>query len=192
MGALTLLAVAVALGTDAFSLALGMGLTGLRPRDFYFPVIVAVFHVFMPLAGMFAGRILGELMGQIAGVLGGVVLLLIGVRTLYNSLQETGMESLSFAAARNLLQKKRKLKGKPLSTLMFLAAGVSVDALSVGFGLGTLGGAIIGAVLVIGLVAGTMTALGLILGRFLGGWTGRWAETAGGLILLLIGLKIMV
>ncbi len=192
MGALTLFAVAVALGTDAFSLALGMGLTGLRRRDFYFPGIVAVFHVFMPLAGMFAGRILGELLGQIAGVLGGAVLLFIGLRTLYHSFKGTGMESFSFGAARSLLQKKRKLAGKHLSTFVFLAAGVSVDALSVGFGLGTLGGAIIGAVLVMGLVAGTMTAAGLILGRFLGGWTGRWAEIAGGLILLLIGLKIMV
>ncbi len=190
---LTVVAVAVALGTDAFSLALGMGLTGLRRRTLVlFPVIVAVFHVFMPLAGMFAGHVLGELIGQVANAVGGIILLFIGGRILYNSVGTVQWESFSFAAARAGLAGKRGPAAGGLGALLILATGVSLDALSVGFGLGTLGTRLVGAVLTMGLIAGAMTATGLVLGQYLGEWLGKRAETLGGLILLAIGFKIML
>jgi len=193
MDLLTLFALAVALGADAFSLSIGMGLTRISRRELsLFPGIVSLFHVFMPLTGMWAGRLFGELLGQVAGVLGGVILLIIGGRTLYKSLQSgAGPEVFPLHKAREALS-SRKAPGRSISALMLLAVGVSLDALSVGFGLGTLGTGIIVAVLMMGVVAGTMTFLGLCFGRYLGNWIGRSAEIVGGLILLLIGFKIMV
>lgn len=193
MNLLTIFAVAVALGADAFSLALGMGLTGIKRKEvFLFPAIVAVFHVFMPLAGLYAGRFLGELLGQVAGLLGGAILIVIGGRTLYKSIKGSKQEAFSFRNARVNLRARQPVVARSLNGMLLLAVGVSLDALSVGFGLGTLGAAIFGAVLVMGFVAGSMTLLGLVFGKYLGGWIGQRAEVAGGLILLFIGLRIMV
>jgi manganese efflux pump family protein len=189
----TVIAVAVALGTDAFSLAMGMGLTGLRRRTLVlFPVIVAIFHIFMPLMGMFAGHVLGELIGQVANIAGGIILIFIGAHTLYKSFFEDRDESFSFTSARQAFQEKKRIATGSLGSLLVLATGVSLDALSVGFGLGTLGARLIGAVLTMGLIAGIMTFIGLILGNRLGGWLGKRAENLGGLILILIGFKIML
>ncbi|HZW82650.1 MAG TPA: manganese efflux pump [Candidatus Deferrimicrobium sp.] len=190
---LTVIAVAVALGTDAFSLAMGMGLSGLRRRTFVlFPTIVAIFHVFMPLIGMFAGHVLGELIGQVANIAGGIILIFIGARTLYKSFFADRGESFSFASARQAFRGMRRTPTDSLGSLLVLATGVSLDALSVGFGLGTLGARLIGAVLTMGLIAGSMTLIGLILGNRLGDWLGKRAENLGGLILILIGFKIML
>lgn len=189
---LMLLAVAVALGTDAFSLALGMGLTGSKRRIIIlFPLIVALFHVLMPLSGMLAGRLFGGMLGKIARIFGGVILVAIGGRTLYQAFCIPG-QSFSFAQAQSVLRGEKSAAGQSLPALLFLALGVSVDALSVGFSLGALGAQVMGAVIVMGVVAGGMTWAGLVLGNVLGEWIGQRAEIAGGLILLLIGLKIMV
>ncbi|MGE5423703.1 MAG: manganese efflux pump, partial [Ignavibacteriales bacterium] len=62
---ISVLAVAVALGADAFSVALGLGLSGV-PRSFKikFVVTVAVFHVIMPLVGLYVGLTAGNLFGR--------------------------------------------------------------------------------------------------------------------------------
>ncbi len=193
MSGLTIFVVALALGTDAFSLALGMGFTGLRRKEiFLFPFIVAVFHVVMPMTGIYAGKLLGEILGQVTSILGGAILLLIGARTLYNSLSGQETQTFSFGEARGALTHGGHNVRKSIIGMLFLATGVSIDALSVGFGLGTSGVQIIGVVLIMGLVAGILTGLGLFLGNILGGWIGKRAETVGGLILLIIGFKIML
>lgn len=47
---------ALALGMDAFSVALGMGLLRLRLRQmFYIGLTIGLFHILMPLAGMAVG-----------------------------------------------------------------------------------------------------------------------------------------
>jgi putative Mn2+ efflux pump MntP len=76
--------------------------------------------------------------------------------------------------------------------LLVLAASVSMDALSVGFTLGTVKASLIMVALVCGVVAGLMTFAGLLLGRGLGRWAGEKAQLAGGLILLGIGVKLII
>jgi putative Mn2+ efflux pump MntP len=71
-----------------------------------------------------------------------------------------------------------------------LAGSVSLDALSVGFSLGTFVSKIIPATLIWGSPPGVMTGSGIILGRRVGTWLGNKAEALGGIILLLIGLKM--
>ena len=194
MTAISLFAIAIALGTDAFSLALGMGLTGFRhKRVLLFPLVVALFHVFMPLAGLYAGMFLGGVLGQLTNFLGAGILVFIGGRTTYNSLRAKRHESLSFSAARTALgPAENKVLGGTLRSQLVLATGVSIDALSVGFGLGTVGARIWEAVLIMGIVAGLMTGLGLLLGHAIGGRLGKWAETLGGLILIVVGLKLVL
>lgn len=172
------LPVSVALGMDAFSFSLALGLIGIRNRTaLYLTLIVAVFHVFMPLLGLWVGQKLGTLFGDIAIGIGTIILLWLGGRMIWGAWK--GGE----AAKSNL----PSLQGWGIYGL---AASVSLDALSVGFSLGTFVKHIVPATLIMGLTAGIMTGGGILLGRRVGTWLGNKAEALGGLILLLIGIRM--
>jgi putative Mn2+ efflux pump MntP len=186
-------AVAIALGTDAFSLSLAIGLAGIRNSMLIrLPLVVAVFHVFMPLIGMLAGQALGTVLGHYAGWLGALVLIVLGGRMLYRVVWPA-VEHYPFREAREALFRKNAAPSAALSGfgIYLLAASVSLDALTVGFSLGTIRTDIYFTVLIIGLIAGLMTATGLILGRVMGTRLGDKAELLGGLALVLIGVKLL-
>ena len=150
MSLFTLLALAAALGTDAFSLCVGVGLAGVNRRQIILiSAVILVFHIFMPLAGWYAGGTGRELIDRAAAVLGSALLIYLGVRMILGSLKnDHGLES--------------PLNGFSLKSLVLLGASVSMDALSVGFTLGTQQVNLLLAAGVIGLVAGLMTACGLV------------------------------
>jgi len=79
------------------------------------------------------------------------------------------------------------------SALLLLSVATSVDALAVGFSLSLLGVDILWPALIIGLVCFAFTACGLQVGRLLSASAriGRWAEFAGGIILIVIGVRIL-
>lgn len=194
MEILTVLAVAVALGTDAFSMAVGVGMTGIRKKQILsISAVVSLFHIFMPLTGLSLGVLLGRAMGRVAAIIGSLVLVFIGFSMLWESLKPERAW---------LLPASRKRPGNRPETriqvvsgfggLLVLAGSVSLDALSVGFGLGTFRFNLLLTVLIMGGVAGSMTAAGFILGRRLGGWLGEKAQAAGGLILVFIGVKMFL
>ncbi|MEL7567320.1 MAG: manganese efflux pump MntP family protein [Dehalobacterium sp.] len=193
MNFMTLLLVALALGTDAFALAVGIGVTGIRKKRIVIvSMVVCLFHVFMPLIGLGIGTVLGNLIGDVATIIGAVVLILIGLNMLWDVIKGR-TQIFSFPQARKHLnianQKNRSVDS--FWGLIMLSASVSIDALSVGFGLGALKAQIWGTVLVLGIIAGVMTAIGFYLGRGLGSRMGEKAEIAGGIILAAVGIKLL-
>jgi len=76
-------------------------------------------------------------------------------------------------------------------SLLVLALATSQDALATGLSLAVIGINIWVASLVIGVTAFSMTWLASRVGPLLGKAFGRRAELAGGLILILIGFKIL-
>jgi len=73
-----------------------------------------------------------------------------------------------------------------------LSVATSIDALAVGLSLAMIGSMVVIPALVIGLVAGTLTAVGMVLGRRIGSLWGKRIEVVGGLVLIIIGVKIAV
>lgn len=186
-------AVAIALGADAFSLSLAIGLAGIRKRMvLHLSLVVAVFHVLMPLGGMMLGQALGAVLGRFASLTGALVLIGLGGRMLYKVYRPT-TEYFSFGTARDALFHKELSSNASLGGfgIYVLAVSVSLDALSVGFSLGTIKADILITVMIMGLVAGLMTGTGLVLGRVMGTWLGDKAELLGGLALFLIGIKLL-
>lgn len=177
MGIIELLLVAVALGTDAFSLSIGIGMRGISNQQIWrMSGTVLLFHIFMPLIGVLLGKLLGELIGLYASWVGAGLIVLIGLNMVRQSL--TSKEPVSEAC----------IQGWGLLVLSFC---VSLDALSVGLGLGTLFDQRLPlTVLTIGLMAGLMTATGLIFGRYLGKWFAERAELIGGLVLIAVGINL--
>ncbi|MDA8234940.1 MAG: manganese efflux pump MntP family protein [Clostridia bacterium] len=178
MSLLTLLFLAVALGADAFSLAIGIGVAGIRRKQIWIiSLTVLVFHVFMPLAGYMVGEAFSSL-GRLAGITGALVLIFLGAKMAKESLDGKGFDEEPHFVIANTWG------------LVLLAGSVSLDALSVGFTLGTQNVYLGLAVGVMGTVAGLMTAAGLVFGKYLGQWVGSKAEIIGGLVLIGIGVKL--
>jgi len=174
----TVLLLAGALGTDAFSLCLGLGLNGFRRRRAWMLVgLIVVLHVMLPVAGWWAGELTGRLVGRWAAYLGAAILFYLGVKMVRESLAED--------------QIARKPMNAGFLGLTVLAGSVSMDALSVGFTLGTAGAALLLAAGVIGLVAGLMSATAFILARRVEDWVGRRAELLGGLVLIGVGVRLL-
>lgn len=178
MDMLTILALAVALGTDAFSLSVGIGLGGVRLRQLIVvSLTVLAFHIIMPLIGYFVGEWFGS-MGRIANIAGALVLIFLGLKMIKESLDGGIPDQQSFVIANTM-------------GLVLLAGSVSLDALSVGFTLGTQRVNLSLAVITMGIVAGVMTAAGMVLGKYAGKFLGSKAEIFGGLVLLGIGIKLV-
>ncbi len=184
------LLMALALGADAFSLALGMGMSNFaRNHVLRTAVVVGFFHILMPLAGVYIGSLLGGLIGKAAVWIGAGILIILGLRMLWSGFPWR-REVYSFRKARHLWEKSSSSPFLEWGGLLVLSWSVSVDAFGVGIGLGVFMTRFFYAVLILGVVAGLMTATGLVLGRWFTRWAGNWAETIGGLILTGIGLKL--
>jgi putative Mn2+ efflux pump MntP len=76
-------------------------------------------------------------------------------------------------------------------TLLMLGVATSIDAFAVGISFAMLGVEILTPILIIGLVTGALSFTGASLGRRLGRTAGPRLELAGGILLLLIGARIL-
>lgn len=188
---LTVLLVAVVLGADAFSLSMGMGLRGVSRRyEIRFSSMVALFHVLMPLLGLSIGMAAGKYLGIWAGRIGAVVLAYIGIEMLMKAWREIKPHSIPFKEARGSLGQGRNDAGDSWASLMLLTVSVSIDALTVGFSLGTIKAPILTTVLIMGAVAGTMTMLGFKGGKIFSRIVGSYSQGIGGLVLLALAVKM--
>lgn len=82
--------------------------------------------------------------------------------------------------------------GTDLKELFILAVATSIDALAVGITFAFLQVEIVCAVSVIGAVTFALSAAGVLIGQRFGARYKSKAELAGGIILVLIGLKILL
>lgn len=176
--ALTIFVMAVALGMDAFSLGIGIGLKGVRLYDILkLSSLIGVFHVLMPLGGMYTGQYVSELLGGIATSAAGALLLLLGGHMVYSSLRGEAVDSINH----------RTLWG-----MLVFAFSVSIDSFSVGVSLGMFSAHVWLTVLLFGLFGGLMSVLGLMLGRKASRSLGGYGEALGGVILFGFGLLFLI
>ncbi|MFC0471702.1 manganese efflux pump MntP family protein [Halalkalibacter kiskunsagensis] len=174
---LTLFIMASALGMDAFSVALGMGMLGLRLRQiFNIGVIIGLFHIIMPLFGMATGKLLSNYFGMIATFIGGGLLLIIGLQMALSSFKsddEQMMRPVGFG-------------------LILFAISVSLDSFSAGLSFGMLGAKTALTVLMIGLLSMILSWLGLLMGSRFKQYIGSYGELLGGFILIGFGIKLIL
>jgi putative Mn2+ efflux pump MntP len=175
---LTILVMAVALGMDAFSLGIGIGLKGVRLRDILkLSTIIAVFHVLMPLGGMMTGQYVSGLLGGIATSVAGALLLLLGGHMVYSSLRGESVDSIDHRTVWGML---------------VFSFSVSIDSFSVGISLGMFSAHVLLTVLMFGFFGGWMSVLGLMLGRRASRSLGGYGEALGGVILFAFGLLFLI
>jgi len=173
---ITLSLMAIALGMDAFSVGLGMGMIPLRLRRiFSIGVVVGLFHVIMPFAGIILGYFLSSQLGAIATYAGGILLLILGVQMFLSSFKDS----------------VTVLKPIGMGMIIF-ALSVSLDSFSVGLSLGMSNVRTVLTLILFGAVSMFLTWLGLLLGRRVQGVLGKYSEMLGGSILCSFGLQLIL
>ncbi|MBN2204842.1 MAG: manganese efflux pump [Thermoleophilia bacterium] len=183
MSFLTLIAIAVGLAMDAFAVSVGVGLKLCQVnwrQTFRLGFHFGLFQALMPVLGWLAGRTIAGYVEAGAYWIAFVLLAAIGGRMIWESFHG-GEERAAVVADPT----------KGLS-LVVLSVATSIDALAVGVSLAMLEVGIWWPSVVIGIVAGTLTVVGLHVGCRLGAVFGRRMETVGGVILILIGIRIVV
>ena len=180
MPILTILAVALGLAMDAFAVAISTGvvLPRLSLRTvFRLSWHFGLFQFLMPVLGWLAGRSIHRFIADYDHWIAFTLLSFIGGKMIYESFRNR--------------EEEHKLDPTRGLTMVVLSVATSIDALAVGLSMGVMGLDIWLPSIIIGLVAALMTALGMFLGRRLGKLFGKRMELLGGIILLLIGAKIL-
>jgi putative Mn2+ efflux pump MntP len=179
MGSFELLAIALGLSMDAFAVAIGKGLC-LRRMKYRYALITGLFfggfQALMPLIGFFLGSQFEDYLTSVDHWIIFGLLALIGVNMILESRKEE-YEKCDTLDLRNM-------------TLMSLAT--SIDALAVGITFAFLHANIYISVAIIGLTTFVLSFLGVVIGNLFGARFKSKAEIAGGIVLILIGAKILL
>lgn len=181
MGWMTIFGIAVALAMDAFAVALAAGgvLNPLTRRHlFRLGFHFGLFQALMPVCGWLAGMAVQQWISAYDHWIAFVLLAVVGGRMIVEAFEE----------------KEDKVVSDPTRglTMVMLSVATSIDALAVGLSLAMLGVSVWLPAAVIGVVAGVLTVFGMLLGRRLGAGWGKRVEVCGGLVLCIIGVKILL
>ncbi|SDK15385.1 manganese efflux pump MntP family protein [Sediminibacillus albus] len=173
---ISLIFMAAALGMDAFSVGLGMGMQALRlKRIFIVGISVGIFHMLMPFIGIVVGKFISTKIEGFAILGGGLLLFALGMQMLLSSFN----------------REHKKLISPIGIGLILFSLSVSLDSFSVGLSLGMSGVRTFLAIMLFGLFSAMLTWSGLLLGRKARGLMGVYSELLGGSILCAFGLKII-
>ncbi|GGJ91972.1 putative manganese efflux pump MntP [Lentibacillus kapialis] len=172
----SLVFMAIALGMDAFSVSLGMGMQEIRlKRIAIVGAVIGLFHIMMPFSGILLGQAISTQIGQYATLTGGLLLVGIGAHMVFSAFNH---------------EAKRLVQPVGLG-LLFFALSVSLDSFSVGLSLGLSEVKTVFALLLFGGASMLLTWIGMILGRKMHGLLGIYSEILGGSILCGFGLNIL-
>ena len=181
MNLITIFFLAVGLGIDAFSVAIGIGAANRKKS--WAPVLrlsiaFGLFQFVMPLVGWLAGSTVVDMIQGFDHWIAFALLAVIGGKMIWEGLEKEGDE-----------EKADQTRGWPL---FLLSIATSIDALAVGFSFSILKTPILFPAAIIGVVCFTMTVVGMIFGKGLARIFGKKVEILGGLVLIAIGVKILV
>ena len=174
-----LLVLAVGLSMDAFAVSVCKGLA-LRKVTLRHCCIAGAwfgaFQALMPLLGYLLGSQFADRITAVDHWIAFVLLGLIGA----NMIREA------------LLGGEEQNDSMSVQVMLLLAVATSIDALAVGVTFALLTIRIIPAVCTIGVITFVLSAIGVKLGSLFGARWGSRAEFAGGVILILLGTKILL
>lgn len=177
-----IIAVALGLAMDTFAVAIAASvmLGGASPRQiFRFAFHFGMFQMIMPIIGWGAGLSFEQWIKAWDHWVAFGLLSFIGIKAIAGA----------FGSEEDASQTADPTRGLSLIVLSF---ATSIDALAVGISFAVLDVHIWSAVVIIGVVTGLVTMIGMLIGSRLGSRFGKRIEILGGLILILIGLKILI
>ena len=180
-GELMILAVGVSMDAFAVSICKGLAMKKATLRSgLTCGLWFGGFQALMPLIGFFLGTLFAEAIEAVDHWVAFILLGIIGI----NMLKE------AFSKECDCEQHDADLSCK---TMFIMAVATSIDALAVGISLAMAGDVnIVTAVLLIGVITFVLSSAGVKIGNVFGSRFEKKAQAAGGIILILLGLKILL
>ena len=181
MGIIELLILAIGLSMDAFAVAIckGLAVNKVKPKHMIITGLwFGGFQAFMPFLGYVLGATFEKYVTAVDHFIAFVLLGAIGANMIKEAFsKEEDESSCDFG----------------FKTMFLMAVATSIDALAVGITFALLPDVkIVPAVSFIGIITFALSALGVKLGNVFGVKYKAKAELTGGIILVLLGLKILL
>lgn len=177
-----LLLLAVGLAMDAFSVAICKGLAmgkATLGRSALVGAWFGVFQALMPLLGYLLGSRFAAHISRFDHWIIFILLAIIGVNMIRDALDKS--------------EKPEENNGDlSVRTMLMLAIATSIDALAAGVTFGLMGVHILPAISLIGAVTFVISAAGVWVGSLFGARYKTGAGIAGGVILILLGIRILI
>ena len=184
MSFFSILMLALGLAMDATAVAVAKGFSAPKLAVRHYLLIALYFGGFqalMPLLGWLVGHQIGGAVAAYDHWIAFVLLSGLGSKMLWEASRESDGEDVP---STDDAFGHRALFG--------LAIATSIDALVVGVTLPMLHAPLVMTIATIGVVTALLSALGLGLGRRIGAFVGNRLDAAGGIVLILLGISILV
>ncbi len=181
MGLFELLLLAFGVSMDAFAVSICKGLS-MKKADLKAMSICGAwfggFQALMPLIGFLLGSLFAEAIEAIDHWVAFVLLGIIGINMLKEAFSD---------------EEEEHDADLSVKAMFVMAVATSIDALAVGISLAMAGNVnIVVAVSLIGVTTFAMSAMGVKIGNIFGSRFEKKAQMAGGIILLILGTKILL
>lgn len=180
MDVIEILLISIGLAMDAFAVSICKGLY-MRKMNWKKAIIIGLyfglFQAIMPLIGYFLGNTFEDFVKNIDHWVALILLVSIGINMIkesFNKEKETYNDSID------------------IKTMSILALATSIDALAVGITFACLGTNIITSVIYIGIITLILSIIGVKIGNKFGNKYEKKAQIIGGIILILLGIKIVL
>lgn len=177
---LEVLILALALSMDAFAVSIGLGIKAkkeIKKVALKAALFFGFFQALMPFIGYMGGIGLKQYIQGYDGIIAFVLLSLIGAKMIYEAYGENVEEEISFISNKILLT---------------LSIATSIDAMAAGFSLHLFTLNVYLSLIFIGLTTFIISYLGVYVGRKGGVKYEQKAEILGGIVLIIIGIKLFV
>lgn len=176
-----ILLIAVGLAMDAFAVSLASGFS-LKRSFLFWSCIIALFfggfQALMPIIGWFGGNLFRDYIDTFDHWIAFGLLLIIGGRMIYEA----------FCSH----PEKKLIRPTNIVVLFGLAIATSIDALAVGLSFSFLDFSIFIPAILIGIITFILSFCGVLIGQKMGLKWGKSAHILGGIVLIMIGIKILI
>lgn len=179
MSIIELFIIAVGLSMDAFAVSVCKGLSVPRAKKSHLIITGLYFGGFqalMPLIGYLLGVNFRHMITSVDHWIAFILLALIGVNMIREAREESEELDASFS----------------VKAMLPLAIATSIDALAVGITFAFLHVQIVPAITFIGVTTFILSVIGVKIGNLFGAKYKSYAEIAGGIVLILLGTKILL
>lgn len=183
MGFVELLLIGIGLSMDAFAVAVCKGLNMRKVNKVHCLIIALFFGGFqalMPLIGWALGMQFEQYITSVDHWIAFILLAFLGGKMIVEALKEDEEEINKTESRLNIRE------------LFVLAVATSIDALAVGITFAFLDVDILPAITIIGCTTFVLSVIGVFIGNIFGSRYKSKAELAGGIILVLLGVKILL
>lgn len=183
MGIIELVLISLSLSMDAFAVSMckGLEMTEFRKKNaFFIAFFFGLFQAMMPLIGYLIGVNFEHLITNVDHFIAFGLLLIIGGKMVYDSFFEKD-------------EITKKEKSINLKQILILAVATSIDALAVGVGFAFIKmNNIYLAITLIGVITFLLSFIGVFIGNKIGLKFKNKAQLFGGIVLILLGTKILL